>query len=159
MEDYAAHDALERAREVRERFPARTPPDASEVTASRPRDRRLRTSSIDLQRGRRETARGKGLSTVELGRERVDLSYLEQLAEAGQTEAIARIIGEFASTDASPGVEEMVHRALDAITNGSLGSLGRFRGHPGELSLPRPQEIAAAINRIRSLEASTGKSV
>jgi predicted ABC-class ATPase len=159
MEDYAAHDALERAREVRERFPARTPPDASEVTASRPRDRRLRTSSIDLQRGRRETARGKGLSTVELGRERVDLSYLEQLAEAGQTEAIARIIGEFASTDASPGVEEMVHGALDAITNGGLGSLGRFRGHPGELSLPRPQEIAAAINRIRSLEASTGKSV
>jgi len=157
MEDYAAHDALERAREVRERFPAKTLLGASEVTVSRPRYRQLRESSIDLQRGRREMARGKGLSTVELGWEHVDLSYLEQLAEAGQTEAIARIIGEFASTDASRAVEEVVREALDAIKKGGLGSLGRFRGHPGELSLPRPQEIAAAINRIRSLEASTGK--
>src|SRR5919112_696079 len=46
MEDYAAHDALERAREVRERFPAKTPPGASEATVSRPRDRRVRASSI-----------------------------------------------------------------------------------------------------------------
>ncbi|HZC18793.1 MAG TPA: hypothetical protein VE225_03710, partial [Rubrobacteraceae bacterium] len=30
-----------------------------------------------------------------------------------------------------------------------------FRGHPGELSLPRPQEVASAINRIRSLNAQT----
>jgi predicted ABC-class ATPase len=159
MEDYAAHDALERAREVRERFPSKTPPGASEATVSRPRDRRVRASSIDLQRGRREMARGKGLSTVELGRERVDLSYLEQLAEAGQTEAIARIIGEFASTDVSREVGEVVHEALDSVESDGLDSLGNFRGHPGELSLPRPQEVAAAINRIRSLEASTGKRV
>ena len=104
-------------------------------------------------------ARGKGLSTVELGRERVDLSYLEQLAEAGQTEAIARIIGEFASTDASSEIGEVVREALGSVENDGLDSLGTFRGHPGELSLPRPQEVAAAINRIRSLEASTGKRV
>jgi predicted ABC-class ATPase len=159
MEDYAAHDALERAREVRERFPSKTPPGTSEATVSRPRDRRVRSASIDLRRGKRETARGRGLNTIELGRERVDLSYLEQLAEAGQTEAIARIIGEFASTDASREVGEVVQEALDSVENDSLDSLGNFRGHPGELSLPRPQEVAAAINRIRSLEASTGKRV
>lgn len=159
MEDYAAHDALERAREVRERFPSKTPPGTSEATVSRPRDRRVRSASIDLRRGKRETARGKGLNTIELGRERVDLSYLEQLAEAGQTEATARIIGEFASTDASREVGEVVHEALDSVENDGLDSLGNFRGHPGELSLPRPQEVAAAINRIRSLEASTGKRV
>src|SRR5215207_5051568 len=156
MEDYEPRDATERAREVRERFPSKTLPGASEDTVSRPRDRRLRASSIDLQRGRREMARGKGLSTVELGRERVDLSYLEQLAEAGQTEAIARIIGEFASTDASSEVGEVVREALDSVENDGLDSLGNFRGHPGELSLPRPQEVAAAINRIRSLIAQTG---
>ena len=153
MEDYKPRDATNRAREVREKFPARVPPKSG--AASRPRGRRVRASSIDLRRGRRETARGRGLYTIELGRERVDLSYLEQLAEAGQTEAIARSIGEFATGNASREVTEVVNGALGSIRESGLDSLGNFRGHPGELSLPRPQEVAAAINRIRSLEAST----
>jgi predicted ABC-class ATPase len=153
MEDYEPRDATKRAREVRERFPARVPPKSG--AASRPRGRRVRASSIDLRRGRRETARGRGLYTIELGRERVDLSYLEQLAEAGQTEAIARSIGEFAAGNASREVTEVVNGALGSIRESGLDSLGNFRGHPGELSLPRPQEVAAAINRIRSLEATT----
>jgi hypothetical protein len=85
----------------------------------------------------------------------VDLSYLEQLAESGQTEAIARIIGTFATGKDSREVRKIARSALSAIREESLGSLGDFRGHPGELSLPRMQEIAAAINRVRSLEAST----
>ncbi len=156
MEDYESHDATQRAREVRKSFPAKVPPEAGGAAISRPKNRQVRASSIDLRRGKRETARGKGLYTIELGRERVDLSYLEQLAEAGQTEAIARLIGEFAAaTSSSRGVEEVVRGALDSVADNGLDSLGNFRGHPGELSLPRPQEVAAAIDRIRSLEAST----
>jgi predicted ABC-class ATPase len=153
MEDYEPGDATGRAEEVRERFPVRVPLGTGE--ARPPKGRRVRAASIDLRRGKRETARGKGPSTIELGRERVDLSYLEQLAEAGQTEAIARVIGEVATRNASHEVQEIVYGALDSVRNDGLDSLGNFRGHPGELSLPRPQEVAAAINRIRSLEAST----
>ena len=153
MEDYKPHDATNRAREIREEFPARITPGAGE--AHPPRDRRVRASSIDLRRGKRETARGKGLHAIELGRERVHLRYLEQLAEAGQTEAIARIVGEFAIGNTNCGVEKVVHGALGSLEKNGLDSLGDFRGHPGELSLPRAQEIAAAINRIRSLEATT----
>jgi predicted ABC-class ATPase len=155
MEDYEPHDATERSREVRESFPARIPPGASEATVSRPRGRLVRASSIDLRRGRRETARGKSLNTIELGRERVDLSYLEQLAEAGQTEAIARTIGEFATGKGSRPVTQIVDTAVESIRDNGLESLGNFKGHPGELSMPRAQEIAGAINRIRSLEATT----
>ncbi len=153
MEDYVALDATKRAREVRESFPI---PGATRTGEARPpRGRRIRASSIDLRRGKQETARGKGPSIIELGRERVDLSYLEQLAEAGQTEAIARAIGEFASAGESRGVEEVVRETLGSVESDGLDSLGNYRGHPGEMSLPRPQEVAAAINRIRSLEAST----
>jgi predicted ABC-class ATPase len=154
MEDYEPHDATGRAREVREEFPARIPPGSG--TMRPPKGRRVRASSIDLRRGKRETARGKGLHAIELGRERVDLAYLEQLAEAGQTEAIARIVGEFAPGKGSREVEEVVRAALEVVEDVGLDSLGNFRGHPGELSLPRPQEVAAAINRVRSLEATTG---
>jgi hypothetical protein len=119
-----------------------------------PRRRRVRASSIDLRRGRRESARGRGLNTIELGRERVDLSYLEQLAEAGQAETIARLIGGFANAGESRSVEEVVEDALADISERGLDSLGGFKGHPGELSLPRAQDLAAAISRIRSLHAS-----
>jgi predicted ABC-class ATPase len=151
MEDYEPADATPRAREVTSRFPPRTPVGDKDVRP--PRGRRVRASSIDLRRGRRETARGSGLHTIELGRERVDLSYLEQLAEAGQTEAVARIIGEFAAAGESRDVGEVIGDALSSVSERGLGSLGNFKGHPGELSLPRAQEVAAAINRVRSLEA------
>ncbi len=151
MENYEPHDATERAREVRERFPT---PATSEKEMPPPRKRRVRASSIDLRRGKRETARGRGLHTIELGRERVDLAYVEQLAESGQTEAIARIIGEFAGSRGDGEVKRIATAALASISKNGLDSLGNFRGHPGEMSLPRPQEIAAAINRIRSLKAS-----
>jgi predicted ABC-class ATPase len=151
MEDYEPADVTPRAREVTSRFPPHVPLGDGEVRA--PRGRRVRASSIDLRRGRRETARGRGLHTIELGRERVDLSYVEQLAEAGQTETMARLIGQFAAAGESRGVGEVVEEALASVSERGLDSLGNFKGHPGQLSLPRAQEVAAAINRIRSLEA------
>jgi predicted ABC-class ATPase len=152
MEDYEPSDATPRACEVTSKFPPRAPLGDKEMRP--PKRRRVRASSIDLRRGRRETARGRGLYTIELGRERVDLSYLEQLAEAGQTETIARLIGRFAAAGKSRGVKEAVEEALADISERGLDSLGGFKGHPGELSLPRAQELAAAISRIRSLQAS-----
>jgi predicted ABC-class ATPase len=150
MEDYEPSDVTIHAREVVKEFPPRAPLEDREMRA--PRGRRVRASSIDLRRGRRETARGRGLHTIELGRERVDLSYLEQLAEAGQTEAIARAIGGFVAAGESRGVEDVVEGALASVSERGLDALGNFKGHPGELSLPRAQEVAAAINRIRPLQ-------
>lgn len=156
LEDYRPSDATLRAAEVREKFPPRAPPGEG-VRASRPVPRRLHSSLIDLRRGKRETARGRGTHNIELGRERVDLAYLEQLVESGQTEAIARMIGEFASGGESRPLVEVVGGALARIENDGLDLLGNFRGHPGEMSLPRAQEVAAAVNRIRSLEATTSR--
>jgi predicted ABC-class ATPase len=150
MEDYEPSDATARAREVTSKFPPRAP--LGDRAMRPPMGRRVRASSIDLRHGRRERARARGLHTIELGRERVDLSYLEQLAEAGQTEAIARLIGLFAAAGESRSVEEIVEEALAGISESGLDSLGGVEGHPGELSLPRAQEVAAAINRVRSLE-------
>jgi predicted ABC-class ATPase len=148
LEDYAATDATRSAREVVGRFPPRAPIQAREM--HRPRPRRLRASSLGLRRGKRETARGRGLHTVELGRDRVDLSSVGQLAEAGQTEAAARIVGRFAA-GGDKGVGVAVEEALASISREGLDALGHFRGHPGEMSLPRAQEVAAAVNKYRGL--------
>ena len=152
LEDYAPSDATPRSREVTKRFPLRAP--LTQRAVRPPRERAIDTSSINLRRGKRQTARGRGLHTIELGRERVDLSYLEQLAEAGQTEAVARIIREWATAGEVRGVGELVREALASVSEKGLDSLGNYRGHPGEMSLPRAQELAAATNRVRPLRAA-----
>ena len=152
LEDYAPSDATPLSREVTKRFPLRAP--LTQRAVRPPRERAIDTSSINLRRGKRQTARGRGLHTIELGRERVDLSYLEQLAEAGQTEAVARIIREWATAGEVRGVGELVREALASVSEKGLDSLGNYRGHPGEMSLPRAQEVAAATNRVRPLRAA-----
>jgi len=149
LEDYVPSDATPRSREVTRKFPPRAP--LADRAVRSPRERAIDASSIDLRRGKRQSARGRGLHTIELGRERVDLSSVEQLAEAGQTEAVARIIGEWAAE--VRGVGELVREALASVSENGLDSLGGFQGHPGEMSLPRAQEVAAAINRVRPLRA------
>jgi predicted ABC-class ATPase len=151
LEDYAPFDATPRSREVTRKFPPRAPLAEREVLP--PRERAIDASSIDLRRGKRQTARSRGLHAIELGRERVDLSYLEQLAEAGQTEAAARIIREWAAAGVVRRVGELVREALASVSEKGLDSLGGNRGHPGEMSLPRAQELAAATNRVRPLRA------
>ncbi len=148
LEDYAASDATRRAREVVGRFPPRASLEEKEI--HRPKPRRLLAGSLDLRRGKRETARGRGLDTIELGRERVDLSSVEQLAEAGQTEAAARIVGRFAG-GGDEEIKAAVEGALADVSREGLDALRQFRGHPGEMSLPRAQEVAAAANRFRGL--------
>ena len=153
MQDYKARDATQRAAEVRRKFPSRTPRPERDIRP--PKARRVSTSSIDLRRGNKETTRGRGPDAIELGRERVDLSYLEQLAEAGQTEAIARVIGDFVRGGTDREVGEIAGEAMSVAAR-DLDSLGGFRGHPGELSLPRVQEVCAALNRVRFLGARPG---
>src|SRR5215208_5518604 len=151
LEDYRLSDATPRARRVTEKFPPRAPLTPREVRP--PRERALDPSQVNLRRGKRQTARGKGLHTIELGCERVDLSYLEQLAEAGQTEAVARIVGEWVAAGEVRDVRDLLAEALASVSQNGLDSLGAVRGHPGEMSLPRAQELAAAMNRIRALRA------
>src|SRR5829696_7842535 len=151
LEDYRPSDATPHAREVKEMFPPRAPLTPREVRS--PRKRVADPSPINLRRGKRQTARSKGLHTIELGRERVDLTYLEQLAEAGQTEAVARIVGEWVAAGKVRDMRDLLTEALASVAQNGLDSLGGFRGHPGEMSLPRAQELAAAINRIRALRA------
>lgn len=156
MEDYVPSEATSRAAEAREKFPPRAPARSdggAKVEAPSPRT--IRASAINLRRGKKETARGRGTHAVELGRERVELSHLEQLAEPGQTEAIARVIGRFATGKKDRSLREAVEESLGNIEVDGLDSLGGFRGHPGEMSLPRSHEIAAAINRMRSLRTDS----
>src|ERR687896_566169 len=122
LEDYAPSDATPLSREVTKRFPLRAP--LTQRAVRPPRERPIDTSSINLRRGKRQTA------------------------------AVARIIREWATAGEVRGVGELVREALASVSEKGLDSLGNYRGHPGEMSLPRAQEVAAATNRVRPLRAA-----
>lgn len=167
MEEYLPQVATARAREI---IATRRDIRASEGGESfgplTPRAPQAR--GIDPRRGRREKAGAKGLMTVEFGRQQVDLSSVEQLVDISQTRAIAQMIrhalrrGWF---DGGSSLEQIVTRALAEVESQGLGIISPYGeardreppdgpAHPGDYALPRAFELAAALNRLRSLTVS-----
>jgi predicted ABC-class ATPase len=137
------------------------------------RARRPQPAGINPRRGRREKVTAKGLGTIIFGREAVDLGSVEQLVDASQTRAIGDMIRYGLARgyiDGSATLKELVDRLMADIDDRSLDIVspyikgGREAGddilhaengaagiNPGEYALPRPYEVAAMLNRLRSL--------
>jgi predicted ABC-class ATPase len=168
MRDYEAHDATDEAHRIAQEHQTgrlqETPGVLESMTARRPL-----ADSFVASRGRREesvSARGKEL--ILYGELSLDLRYLAQLVDSSQTRAVARAI-RLASQhlmggrrqglpDSEPTLAEVLD-ALESILDAEgLDALDRYgreqrsERHPGNLARPRRHEIAAAINRMRSLE-------
>jgi predicted ABC-class ATPase len=124
----------------------------SEITQRIPTRR-----SIDASRGRKPVSiRARSLDLIEFGREEIDLRGVEQLVDTSQTRAIASAIY-FAATNLIDG-DRTLRAVLDELDelfdSRGLDELDPFYSaghHPGNYARPRRFEIAAAINRLRSL--------
>lgn len=110
--------------------------------------------SIDLQtgpiRGQRDTKiLVRELRLLEYGRKRIDLSKVEQLIDAGQTEAIGRLLAYCQQTDPkqSGGLVESLRQVLAQVESEGLDILLPWKA--GHLAMPRLFELAAAANRLR----------
>lgn len=101
---------------------------------------------------KRKFARARGRATIQYGRDDIDLSAVLQLVDTAQTQAIAHTLERLAdSLDAHATLTDAVAALDRAIDDGGLDALSPHTGHPGHLARPRPQEIAAAVNRYRGL--------
>ena len=99
-----------------------------------------------------KTARAKGSDKIQFGRDFIDLIAIAQLVDTQQASGVAEALeylaeifdGRTSLTDALAEVEDMLDaEGLDGITG--------HRDHPGHITRPRRQEIAAALNRYRGL--------
>lgn len=99
-----------------------------------------------------KTARAKGSDRIQFGRDFIDLIAVAQLVDTQQASGVAEALeylaeifdGRISLTEALAEVEEILDAdGLDGITG--------HRDHPGHLTRPRRQEIAAALNRYRGL--------
>jgi predicted ABC-class ATPase len=92
---------------------------------------------------------------LEFGQQRIDLSQVEQLLDAGQCEAIGRILAWCGQHDPDQkrGVIETLRQALDRGEQEGLDFLLPWKA--GHLAMPRLYELVAAANRIRNKDIST----
>ena len=93
-------------------------------------------------------------SIISFGRSEIDLSCVEQLVDIAQTRAVADAIYRISRRCAAgplPLKEVLRQLELDMDKDG-LDILSPFRGQVfGWYALPRRFEVAAAVNRMRTL--------
>lgn len=106
----------------------------------------------------------RGRNKLQYGEEDVDLGGVEQLVEIGQTRAIGFAFQALAKLGSKPtSVRECVEAmecwmegGLDGLVGGGQGRIEAGKAQAvGDLAKPRRFEIAAALNRFRSLQAKS----
>ncbi|MFO7973156.1 MAG: ABC-ATPase domain-containing protein [Candidatus Hydrogenedentota bacterium] len=157
MREYLPYDATSEARAVAAVQP-------SQRTAEKPTPvgaitRRIPVpESFDPSRGRREVKiDAKSRDLILFGREPIELRGVEQLMDISQTRAAGHAI-HLATRQFMTG-KDTLREVLDALERllekeAGLDALDPFRRgerHPGNFAMPRKYEIAAAINRLRTV--------
>jgi predicted ABC-class ATPase len=113
----------------------------------------------DADREGAVSVRAHGIRSVTCGPSEIDLSHVEQLVEVGQTNAISAALA-WLVDHPPPGAvstENVVARMAQVLTSQRLMNVvtPSFRGPLGFLALPRTLEIGAALNRLRTLRATS----
>ncbi|WP_035991974.1 ABC-ATPase domain-containing protein [Leptolyngbya sp. KIOST-1] len=154
LDEFVPQDVTERAKTI-----------AAELKTERDREggqsfgaispRTVQPDSIDPSQGRHSVKlQARDVEQLQIGTEAIDLSAVEQLVETGQVRAIAAAIVYAqryyltATTPLSEAIEavmvDIAQHGLDCLTEWPMGDLVNFRG----------LELAAAINRLRTLRTA-----
>jgi predicted ABC-class ATPase len=163
MRDYQPRDVTEEAKTIARDCPSRRRLEATE-TGSWTLPRIPRSESFDPSRGRRDVKIDvKALDSIVFGRDRIDLRSVEQLVDRSQTHAVGQAIHLAADRFMKGGATllEVLERLDNELDRQGLDILDPFyrRGHhPGNFARPRKYEIAAAINRLRTVSMKQKQS-
>ncbi len=157
MGEYIPYDVTEESKAVSRQLPNKrqveTLSSIDGITHRIPLSR-----SFDPSRGKKSVKiDAKSLDAIQFGKVVIELRYIEQLVDRSQTRAIGNAIHLAVQQfmDGTATLKEVVNsfeeyfdrRGLD-----SLDPLHRKGQHPGNFARPRKFEIAAAINRLRTLQ-------
>jgi predicted ABC-class ATPase len=152
MDNFQPYDVTEKAKEIAAANRTERIPEGGErfggITP-----RILKPESIDPSRGQRDVKlKVRDVDEVVFGTEEIDLTAVEQIVEKGQLRAIASAIV-YAKENYLNGnctVPEMLDHVMADIESQGLDILSRLP--EGDLVLFRRFELAAALNRLRTLK-------
>jgi predicted ABC-class ATPase len=153
MVEYEPQDVTREAQEISGKYPTGRIGEGEVAFGNLPQRIPL-PEGFDSRKGRREVnLRAKGLKTLLFGREEIDLSCVEQLTEDGQVKAIGYAIlhAKERYMDGKATVIDLITKVEQEIQQKGLDSISTIP-FSTDLVRFRPQELAAAINRLRSLK-------
>jgi len=109
--------------------------------------------SIDAQRGKREKTRAFETRSIQFGRYDIELGAVEQLVDNGQLIAIADALLYLRQYLNEASVPEAIEQVVADIEAEGLDALQQRPA--GDYAAFRSLELAAALNRLRSLRVKT----
>jgi len=152
MDAYLPKEVTARVREIVQKYPTLRKPEGS-ASFGRVGSRIPLPASFDAQRGKRDVKiDAKGLKTILYGRTAIDLSQVAQIVDESQTNAIGDLIHYCAARYFAGEVPlaEGLRKAMADVEEKGLDILSPFK--KGDYARPRLFELAAAINRMRTLK-------
>lgn len=150
LEEYLPKEVTGRARAVAAEIKTERS-TGEEVHALTLSDRKPIGSSFDPRRGEKEKVRSHGLRELVYGRERIDLSALEQLVDDSQARAIGVLMRELQNRcDGEIPMKDVLEEMIRDADERGLWALDQLP----ELAMPRVYELAAAVNRLRNLKVN-----
>lgn len=150
MDSYRCEDVTEKAREVA----AANPRERTDI----PGFPELLPRTVVRGRGggTKPKTKSTGLDTIQIDKQSIDVSDVEQIVDPGQTEAIAWAVRGLIEdmANARKTIRELMDELEQMFDEGGLDVLTKFgaRKYPPFLVRPRPVDIAAAVNRYRLLQ-------
>ena len=157
MQDYVPHDVGDETQKIVKDHPTQrlveSPKSMEQISGRVPLG-----SNFNAARGRKKVKIDiQGHDKIIYGKNSIDLRFVDQLVETSQTRAIGHAIyfASHAMMRESESLQDIVESLEDYFNQNGLDPLDPFyekEKHPGNFSRPRKYEIAAAINRIRTLK-------
>ncbi|MXX11767.1 MAG: ABC-ATPase domain-containing protein [Nitrospira sp. SB0677_bin_15] len=154
MQDYQPRDVTEDAKRIVQEFRTQR---AIETTSSLAgsTSRVPLWESLDPSRGNRDVKiDARSVDAIVYGHEVIDLSGVEQLVDVSQTRAIGYALHLASRRSMKGSLQAVVQGLAELFDNAGLDGLDPYHQgerHPGNFARPRAFEIAAALNRLRTL--------
>ena len=159
MENFQPQELTEKAKEIAAEFTTgRTTEGGEQFGHIRPRI--PVAESLDPSRGRRDVrVKVRDVDEVTFGTEDVDLSAVEQLVSKDQLRAIAAamVYARKQYINGENTLSQILDRVMADIAEKGLDVITPFP--QGDLAMFRRFELAAAINRVRTLEMKSAQEV
>jgi predicted ABC-class ATPase len=155
MVEYRPYDMTQKAQEIAEKYRSERKPEGGQ-DFGRFTERIPKTHSFDPSKGKKSVKiSAKGLKSILFGIHPIDLMAVEQLVDSSQTRAIGDAV--FYATrymDGKRNLREVVEAVLLDLKDNGLNTLNPMP--VGDYAEFRSHELAAAINRLRTLRVHNG---
>jgi len=151
LNNYRPENLTEQAKEINRQFESQRAAEGGD-SFGKVNPRSPKANSINPERGKKpKKIKTLHKQALQFGGYTIDLSSVEQLTDASQTTAIGEaLVYAKKYMDGQRSLNEILDRIFHDISEKGLNIVGNSRS--GNYAMFRRFELAAALNRLRSLE-------